>query len=365
MTIVHVVRRIVKQLSEGREHADAPGRHDLCPPSCTRSPIRCGAASSRGSRARARCRAAASASASPSRPRPITSASCERPACHRAGRAGQPQAQHAAARRAGAGASRACWRPCSAQLVRGGGPARCMNADMRWGTPTRRVAVPVLAAVALALVALSLPPPPRFARSFSQSRPVVWISVAAGQPSTTCGSRRPPAARSVTTAAARFRAALSDERLPRGTGCAGHAAGRRQDAPGDADVWSAAQFSPPRWSADGGATWQPGALRGADAHYDFGVARRLRRRVPGHGRPDRSAHRLVLPGQPLRRRTTRAAPGRWRRRASRRPWHCVALAIAPGEVAHAAPAGAVERRTPSAFPASCCAASTAARPGIP
>ncbi len=35
-------------------------------------------------------------------------------------------------------------------------------------------------------------------------------------------------------------------------------------------VWSTQQFTPPRWSADGGVTWQAGALRGADAHYDFG-----------------------------------------------------------------------------------------------
>ena len=115
---------------------------------------------------------------------------------------------------------------------------------------------------------------------------------------------------------------------------------------GDADRVVGQQFTPPRWSADGGATWQAGRARAAPTPTTTSATtRRLRRRVARSRRiPADAAHGLVLPGQPLRharRRphlggghaALRSARGTARRSRSR-----------PGKRAHAAPARAVEGR---------------------
>ena len=128
-------------------------------------------------------------------------------------------------------------------------------------------------------------------------------------------------------------------------------------------VWSSQQFSPPRWSADGGAIWQAGALTGADAHYDFGDNPRLRRREPGDRGPGRRAHSLVLPGQPLRHPRRRPLLG-GRDAALQAP---VALRRArnrAGKGAHADPRSRRRRQERQARAReSSCAASTAERPG--
>ena len=198
----------------------------------------------------------------------------------------------------------------------------------------------VLVGAALASIALSRPPPRRSRAASARAGP--WSGSAWPRASRRAsGSRRPPAARSATTPGA-----ASARRSRRAPSARAQVAQATLLADGKTllampTLWSAAQFSPPRWSADGGATWQPGALHGADAHYDFGTHAGLRRRVPGHGRPGRSAHGLVLPGQPLRHARRRAhlgggvaalqAPLALRRGRDR-----------AGQGAHAAPAGAVD-----------------------
>ena len=145
-----------------------------------------------------------------------------------------------------------------------------------------------------------------------------------------CGSRRPPAGCSATTAGAasarRSRRAPSGAPRSRRRRCWPTA--RRSSAM--PTVWSAQQFTPPRWSADGGATWHAGgAARGR-------CALRLRRRSRAS-----SASRPVT-ADPADPRTawfcqgnlyvTHDAGRTWAVATPRlkRPWHCAALAIAPG-----------------------------------
>ena len=215
----------------------------------------------------------------------------------------------------------------------------------------------------LALVALSAAAAAPLARELQPERPVIWVSVAAGAAVAGLGrdgrrrlaQRRrraqlpraaPDRARSGARRLRRRRCWPTARRSSRCRRC-----GRR------------AQFSPPRWSGDGGATWQPGALAGSRR------ALRLRSRRRASSASTRSR------ADPTDPRTawfcqgnlyvTHDAGRTWSVRAPRlkRPWHCAALAIAPGSRTRCSCWRSRRPRTPSASPAGCCAASTAARRG--
>ncbi len=192
---------------------------------------------------------------------------------------------------------------------------------MRWG---RTLALAGVLASALLPEAAAAPP----ARSFSAARPVNWVSVAAGDPARVW----------VETAAGGF---LSDDagrsfRQPLATSAFRRAQVAQATLLADGRtllampaVWSAQQFTPPRWSADGGATWQPGTLRGADAHYDFGSAPGFVGEAPVTADPVDPRSAWFCQGNLY---VTHDAGRSWAVASPRleRPWHCAALAIAPG-----------------------------------
>jgi photosystem II stability/assembly factor-like uncharacterized protein len=95
-------------------------------------------------------------------------------------------------------------------------------------------------------------------------------------------------------------------------------------------VWSAQQFTTPRWSSDGGATWQPGKLAGADAHYDFGDAPGFVGESPVTADPADPRTAWFCQGNLY---VTHDAGRSWAVGTPRlkRPWHCAALSIAPGK----------------------------------
>ena len=213
---------------------------------------------------------------------------------------------------------------------------------MRWGGTL------AVAGAALGVAAFSQASAAPLARSFSQSRPVVWVSVAAGEPSQGVGrdGRRRHAQRG--RRAHLPRAAL-DQRVPARAGRAGDAAGRRQDAARHAGavvgraVHAAALVERRRRHLAGGDA------QGSRRALRLRPQARVRGRVSGDGRPDRPAHRLVLPGQPLRHARRRAHLG----------GGVAALQAAvalrgdrhlAGQGAHADPARAVEGQEPQADP---------------
>jgi photosystem II stability/assembly factor-like uncharacterized protein len=188
--------------------------------------------------------------------------------------------------------------------------------------------VSVLAAIGIGVFACSqaaaVPP----ARSFSQARPVNWVSVAAGDPARIW----------VETAAGGF---MSDDggrtfRAPLSTSAFRGAQVAQATLLADGKillampaVWSAAEFSPPRWSGDGGVTWKPGALKGTDAHYDFGAKLRFVGEYPVVADPADARTAWFCQGNLY---VTHDAGRTWAvaRPRFKRPWHCAALAIAPG-----------------------------------
>ena len=188
---------------------------------------------------------------------------------------------------------------------------RCLNAEMRLGE--NRACSPCAVSGRCGCCRLAARAP--LARDFSAARPVNWISVAAGAALARLGrDGRRRVARAATAGAA------SARRSRRARSGKAQVAQATLLADGKTllampTVWSAQQFTPPRWSSDGGATWHAGALAGTDAHYEFGSAcpassaslpsppiRRMRAR-PGSARATSTS------------RTTPGAPGRWRRRA--------------------------------------------------
>ena len=207
----------------------------------------------------------------------------------------------------------------------------------------------MLAGIALGAAALSRPPPRRSratsarrGRSTGSAWPPaqpsqVWVETAAGGLLSSDGGRS-------------FRAPLSTSAFQRAQVAQATLLADGKTLIAMPTVWSAQQFTPPRWSSDGGASWQAGALKGADAHYEFGNDPGFVGESPVTADPTRRAHGLVLPGQPLRRRTTPGA--RWAVATPRfkRPWHCAALAIARRQAAHADPARAVEGQEQQARP---------------
>jgi photosystem II stability/assembly factor-like uncharacterized protein len=192
---------------------------------------------------------------------------------------------------------------------------------MRW-----RTLVLACAGLAAALASADAAP---LAGGFSRSRPVNWVSVAAGRPSRVW----------VENAAGGW---LSDDgglsfRAPLSTSAFGRAQVAQATLLADGrtliampTVWSTQQFSPPRWSADGGATWQAGALKGADAHYDFGHQPGFVGESPVTADPGDARTAWFCQGNLY---VTHDAGRSWAVATPRfeRPWHCAALAIAPGK----------------------------------
>ena len=251
--------------------------------------------------------------------------------------------------------SRACWRPCSGRDASDGGGRRALL-ECRYAMGENAA----LACAAWRGAALLLPAAGRAARAQLQPEPArELVSVAAGSPRGS-GSRRPPAGLLSERRRAQLPRGALDERVPRGAGCAGHAAGRRQDAAGDADAVVGGGSS--RRRAGRPTAARPGG-RGRCAEptrTTTSVPARLRRRVPGHGRSDRSAHGLVLPGQPLRHPRRRAhLVGRGA--ALETPMALRRAGDLARQAAHRCSCWCSRGpRTPSASPAGSCAASTAA-----
>ena len=193
---------------------------------------------------------------------------------------------------------------------------------MRWRTL-------VLAGAALAAAGLTTASAAPLARSFSASRPVSWISVAAGQPqrvwveSAAGGFLSDDGGRS-------FRAPLSTSAFRKAQVAQATLLADGKTLLAMPTVWSVTQFSAPRRSTDGGKTWQPGALRGKDAHYDFGSDPGFVGEAPVVADPVDARTAWFCQGNLY---VTHDAGRTWTVATPRlkRPWHCAALAIATGK----------------------------------
>ncbi|MDP9258962.1 MAG: hypothetical protein M3Q31_20780 [Actinomycetota bacterium] len=185
----------------------------------------------------------------------------------------------------------------------------------------------VLAGAALAVAqATAVAAPP--AGSFSRSKPVNWVSVAAGQPvrvwveNVDGGWLSDDGGRT-------FRAPLSTGAFRRAQVAQATLLADGKTLLGMPTVWSISQFTPPRWSADGGVTWLPGVLRGKDAHYDFGRTLSFVGESAVTADPSDARTAWLCQGNLY---VTHDAGRTWSVATPRfkRPWHCSALAIAPG-----------------------------------
>jgi hypothetical protein len=192
---------------------------------------------------------------------------------------------------------------------------------MRW----RPLVLAGFGFVAALAPAAAAPP----AGGFSRSRPVSWVSVATGQPSRGWVVSAAGGWLSVDGGRS-FRAPLSTGAFQRAQVAQAALLADGTTLLGMPTVWSRQQFSPPRWSADGGVTWRPGALRGADAHYDFGnstfVGETPVTPDPGDPRTAWFCQGNLYVTHDAGRTWAVATP------RFRRPWHCGALAIAPGSL---------------------------------
>jgi hypothetical protein len=192
---------------------------------------------------------------------------------------------------------------------------------MRWSS--------FLLAVAAVAAALSTADAATSSGSFSQSQPVNWISVAPGQPAriwvenAAGGWLSEDGGRS-------FRAPASTGAFRRAQVAQATLLADGRTLIGMPTVWSSQQFSPPRWSADGGVTWQAGTLHGADAHFDFGDDPAFVGESPVTADPGNAHAAWFCQGNLY---VTHDAGRTWAVASPRfkRPWHCAALAIAPGK----------------------------------
>jgi photosystem II stability/assembly factor-like uncharacterized protein len=192
---------------------------------------------------------------------------------------------------------------------------------MRW-----RILVLAVVVTAAALPTATAAP---LARSFSQGRPVNWVSVASARPSqvwvenASGGWLSDDGGRS-------FRAPLSTSAFRRVQIAQATLLADGKTLIGMPTVWSSQRFSPPRYSADGGVTWQTGALRGADAHYDYGDNPKFVGESPVTADPADARTAWFCQGNLY---VTHDAGRTWSVATPRfkRPWHCAALAIAPGK----------------------------------
>jgi hypothetical protein len=190
---------------------------------------------------------------------------------------------------------------------------------MRW-----RIFVLAGACIAAALSSASAAPT---ASSFSRSKPVNWVSVAAGQPlrvwveNVAGGWLSDDGGRS-------FHAPLSTNAFRRAQVAQATLLADGKTLLGMPTVWSTQQFSPPRWSADG-VTWHAGALQGKDAHYDFGRKLAFVGESPVTADPSDARTAWFCQGNLY---VTHDAGHTWSvaKPHLRRPWHCSALAISSG-----------------------------------
>ena len=150
------------------------------------------------------------------------------------------------------------------------------------------------------------------ARDFSAARPVNWISVAAAQPSQVW----------VETAAGgllssdggrSFRAPLPTHAFRRAQVAQATLLADGKTLVAMPTVWSAQQFTAPRWSSDGGASWHPGRSVGVRRRAARDRAAHAREAAPGRAHPSGS--------HSSRRPSTRRSPrstSTWSRWGSRR-----------------------------------------------
>jgi photosystem II stability/assembly factor-like uncharacterized protein len=197
-----------------------------------------------------------------------------------------------------------------------------LNAEMRWGR-TWALAGVVLGAAATAAAAAPL------ARDFSAARPVNWISVAQAKPSQVWVETAAGGFLS-TDGGRSFRAPLATSAFRRAQVAQATLLADGRTLVAMPTVWSGQQFTAPRWSSDGGASWHPGALAGADAHYDFGVNPGFVGESPVTADPTDARTAWFCQGNLY---VTHDAGRSWSVATPRleRPWHCAALAISSGK----------------------------------
>jgi photosystem II stability/assembly factor-like uncharacterized protein len=186
----------------------------------------------------------------------------------------------------------------------------------------------VLAGLALSATVLTAAAAP-LARDFSRARPVNWISVAAGEPSLVWVETAGGGSLS-TDGGRRFRAPLPTAAFRRAQVAQAALLSDGNTLIAMPTVWSAQQFTAPRWSSDGGASWHAGALKGADAHYEFGNAPGFVGESPVTPDPTNARTAWFCQGNLY---STHDGGRSWAVATPRlkRPWHCAALAIASGK----------------------------------
>jgi photosystem II stability/assembly factor-like uncharacterized protein len=186
----------------------------------------------------------------------------------------------------------------------------------------------VLAAIASATSLASAAGAP-VARSFSRSTPVNWVSVASGRTSLVWAENAAGGWLSEDGGRS-FHAPLSTRAFRRAQIAQATLLAKGKTLIGMPTVWSSQQFTPPSFSVDGGVTWQAGALRGADAHYDFGDDSTFVGESPVIADPGDAGTAWFCQGNLY---VTHDAGRTWAVATPRfeRPWHCAALAIAPGK----------------------------------
>jgi photosystem II stability/assembly factor-like uncharacterized protein len=166
-------------------------------------------------------------------------------------------------------------------------------------------------------------------RSFSRSRPVIWISVASAESSRVWaetavgGWLSDDGGRS-------FRAPLAASAFRRAQVAQATLLADGRTLLAMPTVWSTRRFSPPRRSSDGGATWEAGKLTGDDARYDFGTQPGFAGETPVTADPSDARSAWFCQGNLY---VTHDAGRSWAVAAPhfKPPWHCVALAIARGK----------------------------------
>lgn len=186
----------------------------------------------------------------------------------------------------------------------------------------------MLACIALGAATLSAWAAP-LARDFSSTRPVNWISVAAGAPSQVW-VETPGGGLLSSDGGRSFHAPLSTSAFRRAQVAQATLLADGKTLIAMPTVWSAQQFTAPRWSSDGGASWHAGALKGADAHYEYGNAPGFVGESPVTADPTDPRTAWFCQGNLY---ATRDAGRSWAVATPRfkRPWHCAALAIASGK----------------------------------
>jgi photosystem II stability/assembly factor-like uncharacterized protein len=192
---------------------------------------------------------------------------------------------------------------------------------MRW-----RICVLVAIVSATALASAAGTP---VGRSFSRSTPVNWVSVASGRTSLVWAENAAGGWLSEDGGRS-FHAPLSTRAFRRAQIAQATLLADGKTLIGMPAVWSSRQFTPPRFSVDGGVTWQAGALRGADAHYDFGDDSTFVGETPVTADPGDAGTAWFCQGNLY---VTHDAGRTWAVASARfeRPWHCAALAVAPGK----------------------------------